>query len=98
MIDNDWLEYVSDEFKKPYYKDLYNFVKEEYSTHVIYPPAYDIFNEEKYIQETKSLSLINDSFKKILVVRQSAPITHDEKGITTIGIIDFLLNEKSLDL
>ena len=36
--------------------------------------------------------------QKILVVRQSAPIKHDEKGITTIGIIDFLLNENSLDL
>lgn len=60
--------------------------------------AYDIINEDKYIQETKSLSLINDSFKKILVVRQSAPIKHDEKGITTIGIVDFLLNENSLDL
>lgn len=59
--------------------------------------AYDIPNEEKYLQESKSLSLINDSFKKIIVVRQSGPIRHDEKGITTIGIIDFLLNENSLD-
>ena len=59
--------------------------------------AYDIPSEEKYLQESKSLSLINDSFKKIIVVRQSGPIRHDEKGITTIGIIDFLLNENSLD-
>lgn len=59
--------------------------------------AYDIPSEEKYLQESKSLSLINDSFKKIIVVRQSGPLRHDEKGITTIGIIDFLLNENSLD-
>lgn len=43
-IQNDWLQAVGEEFRKPYYKELYNFVKEEYSTRVIYPPADDIFN------------------------------------------------------
>lgn len=59
--------------------------------------AYDIANEEKYEQEAKSLTLINDSFKKIIVTRKSGPITHDINGITTIGVIDFLLDENSLD-
>ncbi len=44
MIQNDWLDAIGDEFKKPYYRELYRFVKEEYHTHVIYPPADDIFN------------------------------------------------------
>ena len=44
MITNDWLPSMQEEFKKPYYKELYTFVKKEYSTHVIYPPADDIFN------------------------------------------------------
>jgi uracil-DNA glycosylase len=44
MIQNDWLEAVGSEFKKPYYSKLYAFVKEEYNTRVIYPPADDIFN------------------------------------------------------
>ena len=44
MIDNDWLPALKEEFGKPYYKDLYGFVKKEYSTHVVYPPAEDIFN------------------------------------------------------
>ena len=44
MIDNDWLEYIQGEFRKPYYKELYTFVRQEYNTHVIYPPADDIFN------------------------------------------------------
>ena len=44
MIENDWLESVSAEFKKPYYQQLYKFVREEYNTRVIYPPADDIFN------------------------------------------------------
>ena len=43
-IQNDWLQAVGGEFRKPYYKELYDFVKEEYSTRVIYPPADDIFN------------------------------------------------------
>lgn len=43
-ISNDWLKPLSPEFKKPYYAKLYKTVKEEYSTHLIFPPADDIFN------------------------------------------------------
>ncbi len=43
-IQNDWLEAIGDEFKKPYYKELYDFVKAEYSTTAVYPPSDDIFN------------------------------------------------------
>ncbi|MCR4695170.1 MAG: uracil-DNA glycosylase [Pseudobutyrivibrio sp.] len=43
-ISNDWLEPLSPEFKKPYYKDLYESVKREYSQGPVYPPADDIFN------------------------------------------------------
>lgn len=43
-LQNDWLEAVGEEFKKPYYKELYEFVKEEYNTNTVYPPADDIFN------------------------------------------------------
>ena len=44
MIENDWLQAVGDEFKKPYYKELYQFVAQEYKSTVVYPPAGDIFN------------------------------------------------------
>ena len=44
QLSNDWLEAISSEFKKDYYKELYQFVKEEYSKVVVYPPADDIFN------------------------------------------------------
>ena len=44
MISNDWLPALKEEFSKDYYKRLFEFVKEEYSTHVIYPPSEDIFN------------------------------------------------------
>lgn len=64
MIDNGWLEYLNDEFKKPYYKDLYKFVKEEYSSHVIYPPSEDIFNALKYtdVKDVKVLLLGQDPY------------------------------------
>lgn len=44
MIDNDWLPYLEPEFKKEYYKKLYQFVKEEYSTKVIFPPSNELFS------------------------------------------------------
>lgn len=44
MIDNDWLAELETEFRKPYYKTLYEFVKEEYNTTQVFPPADDIFN------------------------------------------------------
>ncbi len=43
MITNDWLPVLEPEFKKPYYKELYGFVKEEYETRTIYPPSEQIF-------------------------------------------------------
>ena len=43
-IDNDWLPVLDKEFKKPYYRELYNFVKNEYNTKVIYPPADELFS------------------------------------------------------
>lgn len=43
-ITNDWLEPLQGEFKKPYYKKLYQKIMEEYRTTVVYPPADDIFN------------------------------------------------------
>ncbi|MCF0143313.1 MAG: uracil-DNA glycosylase [Parasporobacterium sp.] len=43
-INNDWLLPLRQEFSKPYYKNLYNTVKEAYSNYVVYPPSGDIFN------------------------------------------------------
>lgn len=43
-ISNDWLAPLSGEFKKPYYKKLYETVMEEYQTREIYPAPDDIFN------------------------------------------------------
>jgi uracil-DNA glycosylase len=43
-INNDWLEAIGGEFKMPYYTELYQFIKSEYSHDIIYPNADDIFN------------------------------------------------------
>lgn len=44
VISNDWLAVLNDEFRKPYYKKLFEFVKQEYNTTQVFPPADDIFN------------------------------------------------------
>lgn len=44
MIDNDWLTVLGAEFRKPYYRRLYQFVLNEYNTTQVFPPADDIFN------------------------------------------------------
>ena len=43
-INGDWMEALKDEFKKDYYKQLFQKVNEEYRTRLIFPPANDIFN------------------------------------------------------
>lgn len=44
MLENDWMQALQGEFHKPYYKELYQFVRNEYNTTVVFPPADDIFN------------------------------------------------------
>lgn len=44
MIENDWLEPLTPEFRKPYYAELFKFVKGEYAARKVFPPADDIFN------------------------------------------------------
>ena len=43
-IANDWLEPLRGEFKKEYYRKLYQKVKEEYATHQVFPPSEEIFS------------------------------------------------------
>ena len=52
-IDNDWLEPLSVEFKKPYYKELYKTVKQEYETKRVFPEADDIFNAFQFTPLSK---------------------------------------------
>ena len=60
--------------------------------------AFSMPTEEKRIQEKASLINVNDSFKKIIIVKDIVNVTRDENGITTMSIYDFLLKENSLEL
>lgn len=63
-LDNDWEELLKDEFKKEYYLELREFLKEEYSTKVIYPSMYNIFEALKHTsyKDTKVLILGQDPY------------------------------------
>ncbi len=43
-LKTSWKNLLKDEFEKPYFKDLTEFVKSEYKTGTVYPPAKFIFN------------------------------------------------------
>lgn len=43
QVTNDWLPVVEEETRKPYYRELYKYVKQEYATHVVYPPSEELF-------------------------------------------------------
>ncbi len=59
--------------------------------------ALSIPNNQKRIQETESLRNIDDSFKKIIVVKDAGKPYMDNDGILTISLYDFLLDSNSLD-
>ncbi|MBQ6814643.1 MAG: uracil-DNA glycosylase [Lachnospiraceae bacterium] len=66
-ISNDWREALSEEFKKPYYKTLYEKVVEEYKTHPIFPPSDDIFNAFNYtpLSDVKCVIIGQDPYHNV---------------------------------
>lgn len=60
--------------------------------------AFAINSEEKKEQERNSLKRIDDSFRKIIIVRDNIIPRYDEYGIYYIGIRDFLLADDLLGL
>lgn len=60
--------------------------------------AYSLPDDERRVQEKASLINVNDSFKKIIIVKDVIKPWHDDDGILTMSIYDFLLNEHSLDI
>lgn len=43
-IENSWKEAIADEFEKPYFANLVEFVRKEYASGICYPPGNLIFN------------------------------------------------------
>lgn len=46
-LGNDWDEKIGREFEKEYYLKLRNFLKEEYTSHTVFPDMYDLFSALK---------------------------------------------------
>ena len=63
-IGNSWDELLKDEFQKPYYKALHDFLKEEYQHQIIYPHMNDIFNALKAVayEDVKVVILGQDPY------------------------------------
>ena len=59
--------------------------------------AFQIPDQEKERQEKESLNNVDDSFKKIVLVRDVVKTSRDEKGIVTMSIYDFLMDKNSLE-
>ena len=63
-IGNDWDELLAGEWDKPYYLELRNFLKEEYTSGTVYPPAADVFNALRMTpyNEVKAVILGQDPY------------------------------------
>ena len=59
--------------------------------------AYSMLNDEKIMQEKRSLLQIKDAFKKIVIVAGQQNVRRDEDGIVTMGLYNFLSNPQLLD-
>ncbi len=60
--------------------------------------AFSIPDNTKMQQEQNSLVRVGDSFKKIIVVKDNIKLWRNEDGIVIMGILEFLLNQNSLEL
>ncbi len=63
-LGNDWDGILADEWEKPYYRTLREFLKKEYSSVRVYPDMYDIFNALKYtsFSDTKAVIIGQDPY------------------------------------
>ena len=59
--------------------------------------AYALDTKEKQEQEIRGFKKINDSFKKVVIVREKTLPWYDDSGIMYIGLENFLLDENCLE-
>ena len=75
-----------------------NFVANMGSKRYYIQSTYSLPDDEKRAREKASHINVNDSFKKIIIIKDVIKPWHDDDGILTLGIYDFMLNENSLDI
>ena len=73
-----------------------DFVVNKGAERIYIQSAFKLPTDEKKEQEERPLLNINDSFKKIIITGENIKSKTDEKGILTIGLLDFLLDEKCI--
>ena len=73
-----------------------DFVANRGSDRIYVQSALEMRTPEKEAQEKAPLLDINDSFKKVVLVRDVVKPLRDERGVVTMGVFDFLLDENSL--
>ena len=69
-----------------------DFVANDSDSRYYIQSAYAIPDEEKMNQETNSFRNIDDSFKRVLIVKDDTTPYRNDEGILVIGLYDFLLN------
>ena len=74
-----------------------DFVANQGSKRYYIQSAFQMDSVEKIEQERASFRTIQDSFKKIFIVRDVINVQRDNEGFTTMSIFDFLLNDNSLE-
>lgn len=89
---------VTDNNKKTRKQTEVDFVCNKGSKRYYIQSAFAIPDEQKLMQETNSLRHIDDSFKKIVVVKDTPAPWYTEDGILIMNVYDFLLNPNSLDI
>ena len=89
--------YIDESGKKATSMLEVDFVANRGSRRYYIQSAYALPDAAKREQESASLRRIGDSFKKIIVVKDTVNATRDEDGIVTMGLFDFLLDPGSLD-
>ena len=74
-----------------------DFVCNQFSKRYYIQSALHLDSTEKLNQEVRPYLNISDSFKKIIIVKDDIKPWDTDDGVLVIGIIDFLLNENSLN-
>jgi hypothetical protein len=89
--------YIDDSGKRLRKQYEVDFVANRGSQRYYIQSAFAMPTEAKERQESASLRNIDDTFKKVIVVKDYIKPKRNEYGIVTMGIIDFLLDVSMLD-
>ena len=80
------------------YKQLeIDFIANKGNNKIYIQSAFSMPTTDKIIQEERPLLKVNDSFKKIIIVKDYIKRSRNENGIITMSIFDFLLDIDSLE-